>query len=62
MCCICIYFFLVETDVLSLHVLPMRFLAVYFSLSLQYMECEADKKSSQLVDLLIKNSDKKLIV
>ncbi|EOA23096.1 hypothetical protein CARUB_v10003883mg [Capsella rubella] len=31
-------------------------------LHLEYMECEADKKSSQLVDLLIKNSNKKLIV
>ncbi|XP_010558064.1 PREDICTED: DEAD-box ATP-dependent RNA helicase 18 [Tarenaya hassleriana] len=31
-------------------------------LHLEYLECEADKKSSQLVDLLIKNKTKKLIV
>ncbi|CAN6874825.1 unnamed protein product [Brassica oleracea] len=31
-------------------------------LHLEYLVCEADKKSSQLVDLLIKNKNKKLIV
>ncbi|KFK24964.1 hypothetical protein AALP_AA8G048500 [Arabis alpina] len=31
-------------------------------LYLEYLECEADKKSSILVDLLIENKDKKLIV
>lgn len=31
-------------------------------LHLNYLECEADKKSSQLVDLLIKNKSKKIIV
>ncbi|VVB13329.1 unnamed protein product [Arabis nemorensis] len=31
-------------------------------LYLEYLECEADEKSSQLVDLLIKNKNKKLIV
>lgn len=29
---------------------------------LQYLECEADKKPSQLVDLLVKNKSKKIIV
>uniref|UniRef100_A0A7N0RJ87 ATP-dependent RNA helicase n=1 Tax=Kalanchoe fedtschenkoi TaxID=63787 RepID=A0A7N0RJ87_KALFE len=32
------------------------------SLSIEYVECEADKKPSQLVDLIIKNKSKKLIV
>lgn len=32
------------------------------SLHLEYLECEADKKPSQLVDLLIKNKSKKIIV
>ncbi|CAH2073934.1 unnamed protein product [Thlaspi arvense] len=31
-------------------------------LHLEYLECEADKKSSQLVDLLIENKNNKLIV
>ncbi|KAK1355098.1 DEAD-box ATP-dependent RNA helicase 18 [Heracleum sosnowskyi] len=31
-------------------------------LLLEYLECEADKKSSQLVDLLVKNKSKKIIV
>ncbi|GLT31513.1 hypothetical protein SLA2020_062460 [Shorea laevis] len=31
-------------------------------LHLEYLECEADKKPSQLVDLLIKNKSKKIIV
>ncbi|XVE99821.1 hypothetical protein REPUB_Repub03eG0234500 [Reevesia pubescens] len=31
-------------------------------LHLEYLECEADKKPSQLVDLLIKNKSKKVIV
>ncbi|XP_024011671.1 DEAD-box ATP-dependent RNA helicase 18 isoform X2 [Eutrema salsugineum] len=31
-------------------------------LHLEYLECEADKKSSQLVDLLIENKNKKLMV
>ncbi|CAH2074012.1 unnamed protein product [Thlaspi arvense] len=31
-------------------------------LHLEYLECEADKKSSQLVDLLIENANKKIIV
>ena len=29
---------------------------------MQYLECEADKKPSQLIDLLIKNKSKKIIV
>jgi Zn-dependent protease with chaperone function len=29
---------------------------------LQYLECEADKKPSQLVDLLVKNKSKKIIM
>ncbi|EOY17681.1 P-loop containing nucleoside triphosphate hydrolases superfamily protein [Theobroma cacao] len=32
------------------------------SLHLEYLECEADKKPSQLVDLLIKNKSKKIII
>ncbi|KAF4364039.1 hypothetical protein CsatB_010043 [Cannabis sativa] len=32
------------------------------SLHLEYLECEADKKSSQLVDLLVKNKSQKIIV
>ncbi|KAL5568835.1 hypothetical protein UlMin_025410 [Ulmus minor] len=32
------------------------------SLRLEYLECEADKKSSQLVDLLLKNKSKKIII
>ena len=31
-------------------------------LILQYLECESDKKPSQLVDLLIKNKSKKIIM
>lgn len=31
-------------------------------LLLEYLECEADKKSSQLVDLLVKNKSKKIII
>ncbi|GLT78900.1 hypothetical protein SLA2020_504180 [Shorea laevis] len=31
-------------------------------LHLEYLECEADKKPSQLVDLLIKNKSKKIII
>ncbi|XP_050209644.1 DEAD-box ATP-dependent RNA helicase 18 [Mercurialis annua] len=31
-------------------------------LQLEYLECEADKKPSQLVDLLIKNKTKKIII
>ncbi|KAH7548291.1 hypothetical protein ACOSP7_032303 [Xanthoceras sorbifolium] len=31
-------------------------------LHLEYLECEADKKSSQLVDFLIKNKSKKIII
>ncbi|XP_048325764.2 DEAD-box ATP-dependent RNA helicase 18 isoform X3 [Ziziphus jujuba] len=31
-------------------------------LHLEYLECEGDKKPSQLVDLLIKNRDKKIII
>ncbi|KAJ7959598.1 RNA helicase [Quillaja saponaria] len=31
-------------------------------LNIEYLECEADKKPSQLVDLLIKNHSKKIIV
>ncbi|KAF3433344.1 hypothetical protein FNV43_RR24446 [Rhamnella rubrinervis] len=31
-------------------------------LHLEYLECEEDKKSSQLVDLLVKNRDKKIII
>lgn len=31
-------------------------------LRLEYLECEADKKSSQLVDLLVKNKSKKIII
>nr|XP_048325765.1 DEAD-box ATP-dependent RNA helicase 18 isoform X3 [Ziziphus jujuba var. spinosa] len=31
-------------------------------LHLEYLECEGDKKLSQLVDLLIKNRDKKIII
>ncbi|CAN7141782.1 unnamed protein product [Brassica rapa subsp. narinosa] len=33
-----------------------------FGLHLEYLVCEADKKSSQLVDLLVRNKNKKLIV
>lgn len=32
------------------------------SFTFQYLECEADKKSSQLVDLLVKNKSKKIIM
>lgn len=31
-------------------------------LNIEYLECEADKKPSQLVDLLIKNKSKKIII
>ncbi|GAB2299343.1 DEAD-box ATP-dependent RNA helicase 18 [Dionaea muscipula] len=31
-------------------------------LHLEYLECEADKKSSQLVDLLVQNKSKKIII
>lgn len=34
----------------------------YHPLFLQYLECEEDNKPSQLVDLLIKNKSKKIIV
>ncbi|XP_038891300.1 DEAD-box ATP-dependent RNA helicase 18 [Benincasa hispida] len=32
------------------------------SLHIEYLECEADKKSTQLVDILVKNKSKKIIV
>ncbi|CAK9323894.1 unnamed protein product [Citrullus colocynthis] len=32
------------------------------SLQIEYLECEADKKSTQLVDVLVKNKSKKIIV
>ncbi|KAK6926854.1 protein of unknown function DUF4217 [Dillenia turbinata] len=32
------------------------------SLHIEYLECEADKKSSQLVDFIIKNKSKKIII
>lgn len=38
------------------------FASSFLCLDLQYLECEADNKPSQLVDLLIKNKSKKVIV
>lgn len=42
-----------------LDVLPVIVISYFI---LQYLQCEADKKPSQLVDLLIENKSKKVIV
>jgi hypothetical protein len=50
-----------ELHIYLFFISPLNYKFISF-LFLQYMECEADKKSSQLVDFLMKNRSKKIIM